>query len=87
VRKKGGAGGHNGVKSVAEELGTDTFVRFKIGIGHPMNDEEAVLRHVLTGFAEDELPAVAKAVQKAADAIECWLGEGVEAAMNRFNGD
>ncbi|MDR2005709.1 MAG: aminoacyl-tRNA hydrolase [Acidaminococcales bacterium] len=86
VRKKGGAGGHNGIKSVMEELGTDAFVRFKIGIGHPMNYEEAVLRHVLSGFAEDELPAAAEAVQKTADAIECWLADGAETTMNRFNG-
>ncbi|MDR3348209.1 MAG: aminoacyl-tRNA hydrolase [Acidaminococcales bacterium] len=86
VRKKGGDGGHNGVKSVIEELGTDAFVRFKIGIGHPMDYEGAVLRHVLTGFAQSELPAVAEAVQKTAEAIECWLAEGADAAMNRFNG-
>jgi PTH1 family peptidyl-tRNA hydrolase len=86
VRQKGGAGGHNGVQSVMDELGTDAFVRFKIGIGHPMNYEDAVLRHVLSGFAKDEFPAVAEAVQRTADAIECWLADGADAAMNRFNG-
>lgn len=86
VRRKGGAGGHNGIKSIIEELGEDAFVRFKIGIGHPMNCEDAVLRHVLTGFEEDERSAVAEAIQKTADAIECWLSDGVETAMNRFNG-
>jgi PTH1 family peptidyl-tRNA hydrolase len=86
VRPKGGAGGHNGVKSAIDELGTDAFVRFKIGIGHPMNYEGEVLRHVLSGFDKEELPAVAEAVQRTADAIECWLGGGVEVAMNRFNG-
>jgi PTH1 family peptidyl-tRNA hydrolase len=87
VRKKGGAGGHNGVKSVMEELGTDAFSRFKIGIDHPMNYEEAVLRHVLTGFSEAERPVMADAVLKVADAVECWLESGIETAMNRFNGD
>jgi PTH1 family peptidyl-tRNA hydrolase len=86
VRRRGAAGGHNGIKSVIESLSSDEFNRFKIGIGHPMNHEEAVLRHVLTGFEREEQPLIEEAVRKTADAVECWLSEGIDAAMNKFNG-
>jgi PTH1 family peptidyl-tRNA hydrolase len=87
VRRRGSAGGHNGVKSIIQHLGKEEFNRFKIGIGHPASYEDAVLRHVLTGFTPEEASLIAEAVSKAADAVECWLAEGIDAAMNRFNGD
>ena len=86
IKKKGSSGGHNGIKSIIAELGASDFSRFKIGIGHPINREDAVLRHVLSGFEQQEVPLINAALQKTADAVECWLIEGIEQAMNKFNG-
>lgn len=85
IRKKGSAGGHNGLKSVGQHLGTMDFPRFKIGIGHPAHENKAVISHVLNAFHGDDKEAIAKAVQTMADAVECWLKENIDVAMNRFN--
>ncbi len=85
IRKKGSAGGHNGLKSVGEHLGTMDFPRFKIGIGHPEHESKAVIGHVLNGFGGEDKETIAKAVKLMADALECWLKEDIDVAMNRFN--
>ena len=85
IRRKGSAGGHNGIKSIQEQLGTGEFARFKIGIGHPKGANNAVINHVLQGFYADEKEAITIAVKLAADAIECWLEQGIEAAMQEYN--
>lgn len=85
VRRKGTAGGHNGMKSVIENLGTTEFPRFKIGIGHPENVDRTVVSHVLSGFGSGEKSLVEQAVKHTADAILCWLSEGIDVAMNRYN--
>lgn len=85
IRKKGSAGGHNGLKSIGQHLGTMDFPRFKIGIGHPAHENKAVISHVLNGFQGSDKETVAQAVQAMADAIECWLQEGIDVTMNRFN--
>jgi peptidyl-tRNA hydrolase, PTH1 family len=64
-------------------LGTEEFCRLRIGIAGPA-DRDAV-EHVLSEFAPDERDRVDAAVRKAADAVECWLAEGVAAVMNKFN--
>ena len=84
VRRNGKDGGHNGIKSIIEHLGTTEFNRFKIGIGHPVN-EDRVISHVLTKFTDEEHKEVKLAVEKTADAVITWLEQGIDVAMNRFN--
>lgn len=83
VRRSGSAGGHNGLKSVIECLGTG-FPRLRIGVGRgdPQRD---LADHVLSRFSADEREAVDRAVARAADAVEIFVAEGIEPVMNRFN--
>lgn len=85
IRRKGSAGGHNGIKSVQQHLGTGEFPRFKIGIGHPERSSQAVVNHVLHAFQNEEKQLIEHAVQEMADAVECWLKEDIEAAMQKYN--
>ena len=86
IRRKGSAGGHNGLKSIVQNIGTDDFVRFKIGIGEPEESEKTVIKHVLQNFSKEEKPLIENAVKKTADALECWQKNGIDVTMNRFNG-
>jgi peptidyl-tRNA hydrolase, PTH1 family len=82
LRPGGSAGGHNGLKSIIQELGTDAFPRLRIGVGR----QEGELRnHVLGRFSGDEKPQIEAAVKRAADAAELFAREGILAAMNVFN--
>jgi PTH1 family peptidyl-tRNA hydrolase len=83
----GGAGGHNGIKSILACTGDDRFVRLRFGIGKPEgpNPKDRVVGHVLSGFSPDEQAALKELISKAADAAECWVREGLAVAMNRFN--
>jgi peptidyl-tRNA hydrolase, PTH1 family len=83
VRRSGSAGGHNGLKSIIQHIGTD-FPRLRIGVGRGDPNWD-LADHVLSRFARDEREAVADAVQRAADAAELFVDDGVEAVMNRFN--
>ena len=85
IRKKGSAGGHNGIKSIQEHLGTDEFPRFKVGISHPGRNGKAVVSHVLKPFAGEEKAAIEEAVKKMADALERWIKEDIDAVMNEYN--
>lgn len=86
IRRKGSAGGHNGIKSIAEHLGSEDFLRFKIGIGHPEHDNRAVISHVLHPFSEADKASVAKAVKEMADALQLWIATGdIEAVMQAHN--
>lgn len=86
-RLKGSAGGHNGIKSIIQSLGTLEFPRLKLGIaamnGRP--DGKRLVNHVLGTFLEDEKPTLSLVIQTAADAIMHSLSVGIEATMNRFN--
>lgn len=84
LRRKGSAGGHHGLESIIEALGSDDFSRLRIGVGQPPPWQSWV-DYVLEPFEKQELPIIGKAIARAADAVECWLAEGIEAAMNRFN--
>lgn len=85
IRAKGGAGGHNGLKSVIERLGTEEFTRVRVGVG-ANSDGKTLTEHVLEPLAVPERRQLAEAAARAADAIECILAEGVGPAMNRYNG-
>lgn len=84
IRERGSAGGHNGLKSVIGALGTDEFVRLRLGIqpDHPVGDLAA---YVLHPMRKAEREAAAELVEKAADAVECVVQDGVRRAMNQFN--
>jgi PTH1 family peptidyl-tRNA hydrolase len=86
LRKSGSAGGQNGVKSVIQHLGTQEFSRLRFGIGRPPGKMQAK-DHVLSGFQGDDAILAAQVVDRAADAVETWLKEGIEIAMTRHNGD
>ena len=84
IRKKGSAGGHNGIKNIIANLGTDRFMRVKVGVGEkPKNWDLA--DYVLSPFTKDERPLVNLAIEHAAKAIEQMLNGDVDAAMNEYN--
>ncbi len=83
LRPGGSAGGHNGLKSVIEHLGTDQFPRLRIGVGQ---SKGAVLRdHVLSTFAPDEKAVAEDAAARAAEAALSFVESGIDKAMNAFN--
>lgn len=84
VRAKGSAGGHNGMKSIIARLGTEEFLRVRIGIGEKPAGWD-LADYVLGRFKTEELPAIREAVSNAAKACELILNEGIETAMNRSN--
>jgi len=85
LRGGGSAGGHNGLKSLIEHLGTPEFPRLRIGVGEagPRDD---LADHVLSKFRKDEWPEVEAAIDRAADAVLSFIEQGLERAMNSFNG-
>ena len=84
ARADGSAGGHNGLKSLIEQLGTDQFPRLRIGVGRG-DMRRDLADHVLGRFEADEREAVADAVARAADAVETFVTDGIAPMMNRFN--
>jgi PTH1 family peptidyl-tRNA hydrolase len=84
LRPEGGAGGHNGMRSIIEVLGGQGFPRLRVGIDRPPPGMEAA-DYVLKPFARRERPVVARVVERAAAAVVCWLAEGIVAAMDEFN--
>jgi len=83
LRQGGGSGGHRGVESVIEELGTKDFGRVKVGVGKPRDSE--LSDYLLSDFDESEKALVKKIAGVAADALSVALGAGFVVAMNRFN--
>ena len=84
ARSAGSAGGHNGLKSVIAQLGTEEFARMRIGVGRGDNRRD-LADHVLATFDQGERPLVAEMVSRAADAVELFVAEGIGPVMNRFN--
>lgn len=84
--KKGGSfGGHNGIKSIINRIGTQVFDRLKIGVG-PVPEKIPIDSFVLGNFSENELQDILNMAQNAVKAVDCWLAEGMETAQNKFNG-
>jgi peptidyl-tRNA hydrolase, PTH1 family len=83
LRSKGGSGGHNGLSSIIEHLGSEEFPRLRIGIDRPANQD--VADYVLDEFPADEEGLMEDVFTKATDAAMVFLKEGIEAAMNKFN--
>ena len=84
VAENGGDGGHKGIQSIFECLGTREFNRVKIGIGRP-RQEEPIHEFVLSPFYREDRAAVETTIQKAVHACELFVSEGIEAAMNEIN--
>ena len=82
MRTGGSAGGHNGLKSVIQELGTVEFPRLRVGVGRQPGE---LKNHVLGRFSDDERAHIDAAVKRAADAAELFAKENILAAMNRYN--
>lgn len=86
MRGSGSAGGHNGIRSLIDNLGTKDFARLRMGIGHP-DDLIPVHDYVLGKFFKEEMPMVEKMVGCATQGVELWLEQGLEKAMNQLNRD
>ena len=85
LRARGSSGGHNGLGDVLERLATETVPRLRFGIGRPAVPRDTV-DFVLESFAADEEALLKQALPRAADAVACFVAEGIAPAMNRFNG-
>ncbi len=83
LRAKGSAGGHNGLADIAQKLGTNEFARCRVGIGRSVRQE--AVSYVLERPTKDEKPLLDLAVERARDAVFCWIDRGIETAMNEFN--
>jgi len=85
LRAGGSAGGQKGLEDIIRRLGTDAFARLRIGIGSPPNGWNWA-DFVLSKFHKDELPDMELAAARSVEAVEVWAREGIQAAMNRYNG-
>lgn len=85
IRMKGSAGGHNGLKNIIKELGTEEFPRIRIGVGAPPHPDYDVKDWVLSAFRDRDAEIMAVACDNAAAAAECYIADGPERAMNLYN--
>jgi peptidyl-tRNA hydrolase, PTH1 family len=84
VKAGGGLAGHNGLRSIKAHLHSDAFLRVRIGVGKPASKEQGV-EHVLKRFSKRERTEIDVTIEQAADALECLVSAGIDAAMNRYN--
>ncbi len=84
IRKKGSAGGHNGMKSIINHLGTNEFTRIRVGVGNK-SPEWDLKDHVLSRFNDVEIKEIVDEIKRASDAIELMLRDSVDKAMNIYN--
>ena len=84
IRKKGGAGSHNGMKSVVAELNSEDFARIRVGIGTPKFKDDSI-NYVIGAIPEEEVKVLDEGTTKAADAMISILKDGIDNAMNKFN--
>ena len=92
IRQGGSAGGHKGVGSIITELGSQNFIRIRVGIGRPVKNEgftefseDEIINYVLSDFTPDEKQTITQVIARVSEAILCLLTEGLAAAMNRYN--
>jgi PTH1 family peptidyl-tRNA hydrolase len=84
LRSQGSAGGQKGLEDIIKRIGTDEFSRLRVGIG-PVPDSRDAAEFVLGRFSPAERPVIEDTIQTAADAVECWVREGIKEGMNKFN--
>ncbi len=85
IRPKGSAGGHNGLKNIIEQLGSEDFPRIRLGVGSPPHPDYAMMDWVLSVFRDQDAVDIRNTADLAADAVECCITQGVEKAMNLYN--
>jgi len=90
LRQSGGSGGHKGMNSIISALGSEDFPRIRVGIGRPRAEEqsineEAIVNYVLSDFSPPEEAIIKPVIVKVSEAIDCFLTQGTEAAMSKFN--
>ena len=90
LRQSGGSGGHKGMNSIISALGSEDFPRIRVGIGRPQAErqpisEDAIVNYVLSDFSPQEEALIKPVIAKVSEAIDYFLTEGIEAAMNKFN--
>jgi PTH1 family peptidyl-tRNA hydrolase len=86
LRKSGSSGGHHGLESIEQHLGTREFARLRLGIGRTEDGRREITDFVLAPFTAAETEVVGQVLQKATGQVECWLDAGIEKAMSQFNG-
>ena len=86
LRAKGSSGGHHGLESIEQHTGSREFARLKVGIGRTKDGRREITNYVLGRFNSEEKSLLEKVLQRAVDQAECWIADGIEKAMNRFNG-
>ena len=90
LRQSGSSGGHKGMNSIISALGSEDFPRIRVGIGRPQAEkqpvsEDRIVNYVLNDFSSQEEAIIKPVIAKVAEAIECFLTQGIDAAMNKFN--
>ncbi len=85
VRSKGSAGGHNGLKSIIACLGSDQFPRVRLGVGAPPHEDYDMADWVLSAFKNQDAEDIAAAAERAAEAVICYITEGPDRTMSKFN--
>lgn len=86
IRPTGSSGGHNGIKSIIYQLNSDKFPRIKLGIGAPPHSDFDLADYVLGRFTSEEIKTLEPVLLDTADAVECIIKNGIERAMNKYNG-
>jgi len=86
LRPGGSSGGHHGLESIEAHLGTKRFARLRVGIGRTDPGVREITDHVLSHFRAVDEAVLEKVLDRASDQLECWAADGLEAAMNQFNG-
>ncbi len=85
IRRKGSAGGHNGLKNIIAHLGTEEFPRIRLGVGAPPHPDYDMADWVLSVFKNQDALDMQKSAQRAAEAVECYITQGPDKAMNLYN--
>lgn len=85
IRRKGSAGGHNGIKSIIQHLGSDNFPRIKLGVGDKPHADFDLADYVLSNFSKDEIPMMKQAMEKACDALDYLTDGKIDQAMSKFS--
>ncbi|MBR3473540.1 MAG: aminoacyl-tRNA hydrolase [Oscillospiraceae bacterium] len=85
IRTKGSAGGHNGLKNIIEQLGTEDFPRIRLGVGAPPHPDYDMADWVLSVFRNQDAEDMAAAAARAAEAVACYIEKGPDRAMNLYN--
>jgi PTH1 family peptidyl-tRNA hydrolase len=86
MRPEGSSGGHHGLESVEQQLATRAYPRLRLGIGRRSEDQREITDYVLGRFEAAERGTVEEVLDRAVRQVECWLADGIEKAMNEFNG-